>query len=42
MTRTSPFKTAGVVPQEVATSVSGLEFLISLRDGKHPAPPYAI
>lgn len=42
MTRTSPFKTAGVVPQEVATSVSGLEFLSALRDGKHPAPPYAI
>ena len=42
MTRMSPFKTAGVVPQEVATSVSGLEFLSALRDGKHPAPPYAI
>jgi uncharacterized protein (TIGR00369 family) len=42
MTRMSPFKTAGVVPQEAATSVSGLEFLSALRDGKHPAPPYAI
>ena len=42
MTRMSPFKTAGVVPQEIATSVSGLEFLSALRDGKHPAPPYAI
>jgi uncharacterized protein (TIGR00369 family) len=38
----SPHKVAGVVPQEVATSVSGLEFLSALRDGKHPAPPYAI
>jgi uncharacterized protein (TIGR00369 family) len=42
MTRKSPFKTAGVVPQEVAISVSGLEFLSALRDGKHPAPPYAV
>ncbi len=42
MTRMSPFQTAGVVPQEVAISVSGLDFLTALRDGKHPAPPYAV
>jgi uncharacterized protein (TIGR00369 family) len=31
----------GVVAREVATAVSGLEFLTSLRDAVHPAPPFA-
>ena len=31
----------GVVPIEVATATSGLEFLEKLRDGVHPIPPYA-
>src|SRR5258705_8786549 len=31
----------GVVAREVATGVSGLEFLSALRAGVHPAPPFA-
>lgn len=42
MTRTSQHQVAGVVPQEVATSVSGLDFLSALRDGRYPAAPYAV
>lgn len=42
MTRTSPHQVAGVVPQDVATSVSGLDFLSALRDGTYPAPPFAV
>jgi uncharacterized protein (TIGR00369 family) len=42
MAPTSPHQVAGIVPQEVATSVSGLDFLTSLRDGTYPAPPFAV
>lgn len=38
----SPHQVAGVVPQEIATSVSGLDFLSALRDGRYPAPPFAV
>jgi uncharacterized protein (TIGR00369 family) len=31
----------GVVPREVATAMTGLEFLRGLRDRKQPAPPFA-
>ena len=31
----------GVVPREIATAVSGLEFLTALRDEVHPPPPFA-
>lgn len=31
----------GVVPREIATAVSGVEFLTALRDARHPAPPFA-
>jgi uncharacterized protein (TIGR00369 family) len=31
----------GVLPIEVATAASGLDFLAGLRDGKHPLPPFA-
>ena len=42
MTRMSPSQVAGVVPQDIATAVSGLDFLTALRDGKYPAPPFAV
>ena len=31
----------GVVPREVATAESGLDFLRGLIEGRHPAPPFA-
>jgi uncharacterized protein (TIGR00369 family) len=31
----------GVVPREVATGVTGVDFLDGLRKGTHPAPPFA-
>jgi uncharacterized protein (TIGR00369 family) len=31
----------GVVPRELATAASGIEFLEKLRDGTLPAPPFA-
>jgi uncharacterized protein (TIGR00369 family) len=31
----------GVVPREIVTAVSGLEFLTALRDEVHPPPPFA-
>jgi uncharacterized protein (TIGR00369 family) len=39
--RTRPTAATGVVAREVATAVSGLEFLTALRLGAHPAPPFA-
>ena len=35
------FANVGVVPRDVLISTSGLEFLQKLRDGIHPAPPFA-
>lgn len=32
----------GVVPREVAAGIAGLAFLQGLRDGKQPAPPFAV
>ena len=37
----SPIRSVGIVPPEVATSVSGLEFLQAIASGAHPAPPMA-
>jgi uncharacterized protein (TIGR00369 family) len=37
----SPTGGIGVVPREVATAMTGLEFLEKLRDGALPAPPFA-
>jgi uncharacterized protein (TIGR00369 family) len=31
----------GVLPIAVSTAASGLDFLVCLRDGKHPLPPFA-
>jgi uncharacterized protein (TIGR00369 family) len=36
-----PAARSGVVATEVATAVSGLEFLTALRLGTHPPPPFA-
>ncbi len=33
---------AGVVSRDVATGVAGIDFLKGLRDGTHPAPPFAV
>ena len=38
---TAPFGKVGVVSRDVLVSTSGLEFLRAVRDGVHPAPPYA-
>ena len=38
---TAPFTKVGVVSRDVLISTSGLEFLQAVRDGVHPAPPYA-
>ena len=32
----------GVVPREAAAGIAGLAFLEGLRDGKQPAPPFAV
>jgi uncharacterized protein (TIGR00369 family) len=33
--------TPGIVPKEVAASLSGFDFLCALRDGNLPAPPFS-
>jgi uncharacterized protein (TIGR00369 family) len=32
---------SGILPIAVATAASGLDFLVGVRDGKHPMPPFA-
>ena len=32
----------GVVPRETAAGAAGVDFLKRLRDGTHPAPPFAV
>src|SRR5438128_1937077 len=45
MTETStstPAVRVGVVPREAVAGIAGLAFLQGLRDGKQPAPPFAV
>lgn len=41
MDQNPPIET-GIVPPEIATSVSGLTFLRQLMDRTHPAPPFSV
>jgi uncharacterized protein (TIGR00369 family) len=41
MNELNPHQTFGLVPRQVAASMSGLEFLQGLLDRAHPAPPFS-
>jgi uncharacterized protein (TIGR00369 family) len=41
MRTSNPPVTAGARPRDIATRLAGLDFLRALREGKHPAPPFA-
>jgi uncharacterized protein (TIGR00369 family) len=41
MTSANPYRVFGVVDRDVATGISGIEFLTRLRDQGLPAPPFA-
>ena len=41
MNNRNPHREFGLVPPEIAGRTSGVEFLQSLLDGTHPAPPFS-
>jgi uncharacterized protein (TIGR00369 family) len=41
MSTLNPFSSFGVVPPPAATAASGLDFLLGMLEGRHPAPPFS-